>query len=121
MFGDGIDYEAIQRRVTQRVQRRYRFFIHSSLFVIGIPLIGGWASAQIFLLWIAAWVCHLIYYNYQNHLEYAIDEEIEREEERLLKRKHETLDLLERLPESEFQRPEWLGDDGELLHTDEHY
>lgn len=142
MRNDGyIDYEAIQRRVTERVQRRYRFFFHSAVFLVGIPLIGSWAAPQLFLLWIGGWVAHLLYYNYQNNLEAAIDDEIEREHDRAMKRKRDQIDIMERYgdldspdaaqeviveevadPYKHGNRPAWLGDDGELrIHDDTYY
>jgi flagellar biosynthesis component FlhA len=129
-----IDYEAIQRRVVRRVQRRYRFFIHTAAFIIGIPLIGGGAAPAIFLFWIAAWVFHLLYYTYQNHLEAEIEREIERETDKAYKRKRETHDIIQHAPpvvdeaedvivveapDPRTRRPSWLGDDGELVGFDD--
>lgn len=89
MYPDPIDYDQIEQRVTMRYHRRYRFFIHTAVFVIGIPLIAQFNSAELFLIWVSLWLFHLIWMNYHHNLERAIDDEIEREEDRLLKRKRE--------------------------------
>lgn len=89
MYPDPIDYNQIEQRVTLRFQRRYRFFIHTAVFVIGIPLIAQFNSAGLFLIWISLWLFHLIWMNYHHHLEVAIDEEIELERDRTLKRKRD--------------------------------
>jgi polyferredoxin len=88
-----IDYEAIQRRVLLRVQRRYRFFFHTALFFLGLPVLGTWGSPEFFLLWIGLWVFHLIWLQYQNHIERAIEQEIELERDKAMKRKRESMRL----------------------------
>jgi hypothetical protein len=121
MQHDPIDYEAIQRRVIHRVQRRYRFIFHSAIFALGIPVVGSWSSPEIFMIWVGAWVMHLLWVNYQNHLEKAIEQEIDRERERVIKRKREYAEMAERyvLDPYEEDRPEWLGDDGEIVEHDD--
>lgn len=137
---DYVDYDDIQRRVTERVQRRYRFFFHSAIFVVGLPIIGQWQSATLFLLWVTGWICHLLWVSYHHHLQRAIDEEIAYEQERL-KRKRHAIDEA-RIPyddyyhpdETEYDeqpasyppdehnghaRPAWLGDDGEFVRSDD--
>lgn len=93
---DPIDYDDIQRRVTQRIQRRYRFLMHSAIFVLAIPFLGMWGSAFGFFVWVAVWVSHLIWLSYHNHVEQAIAHEIDEERERVIKRKrhHAALDQL---------------------------
>jgi hypothetical protein len=88
-----IDYEAIQRRVLLRVQRRYRFFFHTALFFLGLPVLGTWGSPEFFLLWIGLWVFHLIWLQYQNHIERAIEQEIDLERDKAMKRKREAMRL----------------------------
>ena len=89
MHPDPIDYDQIERRVTLRFQRRYRFFIHTAVFVIGIPLLAQFNSAELFLIWVSLWLFHLIWMHYQHNLELAIDDEIEFERDRMLKRKRD--------------------------------
>ena len=88
-----IDYEAIQRRVLLRVQRRYRFFFHTAHFFMGLPFLGTLGSPEFFLLWIGLWVFHLIWLQYQNHIERAIEQEIELERDKAMKRKREYIRL----------------------------
>jgi hypothetical protein len=141
MRHDDIDYNAIQRRVTERVQRRYRFFLHTAVFIVGIPIIGQWNLSWLFLLWGLAWVGHLLQVSYYYHLEKAIAAEVEREQQRLQKRKRHEIappehvyETATRLAEHDDpdtyaskQRspyppdesnghgyPDWLGDDGEF-------
>jgi len=120
MHDDGIDYDAIEYRVTRRLQRRYRFFLHSAVFLIGIPIIGQWNAAELFLIWVAIWVFHLIWVNYQAHLEQAIKQEIEQERRRRFKRKREFADDLAYDEPQRMQHasPPRLGDDGELYDSD---
>ena len=123
MYPDPIDYESLQRRVTLRVQRRYRFFFHSAIFVLGIPVVGGWGSPFAFLLWVAAWVAHLLWMNYQNNLEQEIEREIESERAKVVKRKREYADLYEQTPDAyegydEGRNDICLGNDGELEFDD---
>lgn len=96
MQPEPIDYEAIQRRVILRVQRRYRFFFHTALFLLGLPVVGTWGSPEFFLLWTGLWVFHLIWLQYQNHIERAIEQEIELEREKAIKRKRDYLELEQR-------------------------
>lgn len=129
MHNNGIDYDAIQRRVTRRVQRRFRFWIHTAVFFMGVPIFGGFESANFFILWTAGWLFHLIYMLYQNNLEVEIDEEIEREYERGIKRKRDEIDIMHQIPEYDeeyyngeyHERPQWLGDDGEIVGYDYDY
>lgn len=123
MYPDPIDYESLQRRVTMRVQRRYRFFFHSAIFVLGIPVVGGWGSPLWFLLWVGAWVGHWLWMNYQNNLEQEIEREIEAERARVVKRKRDYADLYDpHAEEYEYEddgrRDIWLGNDGELEFDD---
>jgi hypothetical protein len=116
---DPIDYEAIQRRVVARVPRRYGFFFHTAIFVLGLPVIGGWGSAFGFFIWVAAWIMHLIWMSYQNNIERAIEREFDMEREKVLKRKRDHAEIQEYYENGVFRedyesRPEWLGDDGEL-------
>ena len=116
---DPIDYEAIQRRVIARMRRRYGFFFHTAIFILGIPVVGGWGSALGFIIWIGAWILHLIWMTYQNNIERAIDREIDFEREKILKRKRDYAEIEEYYEQGVFReqydsRPEWLGDDGEL-------
>jgi hypothetical protein len=124
MPDDDINYEAIIQRVTVRVQRRYRFFLHTVIFVIGIPIIGLWNAHVFFLLWVGLWACHLLWVNYQATLETAIAEEIQRERLRQykLKRDRELAYDFEHAPPDDAYPPDtiWLGDDGELIEYDEH-
>lgn len=120
MHQDPIDYDAIRRRVVQRVQRRYWFFFHSAIFVLGIPVVGGSGSAFMFLVWVGAWVLHFLWMNYQNQIEKSIAQEIEVEREQIIKRKRDYAVLEEELRRRGFQEhPDdptlWLGDDGELI------
>jgi hypothetical protein len=118
---DPIDYEAIQQRVIHRVQRRYRFIFHSAIFALGIPVIGSWSSAEIFMIWVGAWVMHMLWVNYQNHLEKAIEQEIDRERERIIKRKREYAEMTERYQFDPYEEEDtdWLGDDGEFVEEQE--
>lgn len=126
MHNNGIDYEAIQRRVTQRVQRRFRFWIHTAVFVMGIPIFGGFDSPNFFLVWTSTWILHLIYMLYQNNLESELDEELERAYDRSIKRKRDEIDIMHQLPEYEdeyfadeyHERPSWLNEDGEIVGYD---
>jgi hypothetical protein len=124
MQHEPIDYEAIQRRVLLRVQRRYRFFFHTALFFLGLPVLGTWGSPEFFLLWMGLWIFHLIWLQYQNHIERAIEQEIELEREKAIKRKREHLRLQSRYQNGHFREdyhqhpPDWLGDDGELADYD---
>ena len=122
-----IDYEAIQRRVLLRVQRRYRFFFHTALFFLGLPVLGTWGSPEFFLLWIGLWLFHLIWLQYQNHIERAIEQEIDLERDKAMKRKREYMRLeeerhnghsrKERKPYEEENYPsDW--DDSELADYD---
>lgn len=116
---DPIDYEAIQRRVKARVRRRYGFLFHSAIFVLGIPVIGGWGSAFGFFIWVSAWISHLIWMTYQNNIERDIEREIDMEREKILKRKRDHAELDDYYANGHFRddydsRPDWLGDDGEL-------
>ncbi|MGB7339719.1 MAG: hypothetical protein WBC91_12570 [Phototrophicaceae bacterium] len=116
---DPIDYEAIQRRVVARVRRRYGFFFHSAIFILGIPVIGGWGSAFGFFIWVGAWITHLIWMTYQNNIERTIEREIDMEREKILKRKRDHAELDAYYETGQFRneydaQPEWLGDDGEL-------
>lgn len=122
---DPIDYEAIQRRVVARVRRRYGFFFHTAIFILGIPVIGGWGSAMGFFVWIGAWIFHLIWMLYQNNIEGAIEREINAERGKVLKRKREHAEIQDHYEAGAFNdtydaRPDWLGDDGELRDHD-HY
>lgn len=141
MRHDDIDYQTIQRRVTERVQRRYRFFLHTAVFIVGIPIIGQWNVSWLFLLWGLAWVGHLLQVSYHHHLEKAIAAEIEQEQQRLQKRKRHEVVPSERFQEADIRHaesdfsdeayvrqqspyppdesnghgyPDWLGDDGEF-------
>jgi hypothetical protein len=145
MRHDDLDYNAIQRRVTERVQRRYRFFLHTAVFIIGIPIIGQWRVAWLFLLWGLGWLVHLLWVSYHHHLEKAIAAEIEQEQSRIQKRKRDEIDHLQRIRDIEaadeaiaydddyaprqkspyppddsngHTYPDWLGDDGELRDYD---
>jgi len=125
MYHDPIDYEGIQRRVVARLQRRYRFFFHTAIFVLGIPVVVGWSTPTVFLLWIGIWLFHLVWMNYQNNVEKAIAEEIEQERGKVIKRKRDMADIEARYEQGEFRkqyddRPDWLTEDGELVHPDEH-
>jgi hypothetical protein len=121
MQHEPIDYEAIQRRVLLRVQRRYRFFFHTALFFLGLPVLGTWGSPEFFLLWMGLWIFHLIWLQYQNHIERAIEQEIELEREKAIKRKRDYARLESRYQNGHFREeynhhpPDWLGDDGELV------
>lgn len=122
MIPDPIDYERIAQRVTQRVQRRYRFFLHSALFVLGIPIVGAWGSPLLFVLWVGAWVGHWLWMSYQNRLEEAIQEEIELERDRLHKRKRAASEA-DSLPyDASLYAPEevvrWDADDGDVVRYD---
>lgn len=122
---DPIDYEAIQRRVVARVRRRYGFFFHTAIFVLGIPVIGGWGSAMGFIIWIGAWILHFVWMTYQNNIEGAIEREIDAEREKFLKRKRDHSEIQDHYENGAFRdeyesRPDWLGDDGEL-NGYEHY
>lgn len=123
MQHDPIDYETIQRRVIARVRRRYGFFFHTAIFILGIPVIGGWGSAEGFLIWVGAWIFHFIWMMYHNNIERAIESEIDREREKVIKRKRDHAEIEERYHNGDFRnnydsRPEWLGDDGELRNFD---
>lgn len=126
---DEIDYHAIEQRVTRRIQRRYRFFFHTVLFIIGIPIIAGWNSPEVFLLWVALWASHLLWVNYQANLEAAIADEIERERLRRYHHKHDgggwdvpANALALHADEAREGHPRWLGDDGEFVEVyDEGY
>jgi len=123
MQQDPIDYEAIQHRVVIRMQRRYRFFYHSAIFVIGIPVIGAWGSPEIFMVWVGIWIFHFLWMQYQNNLEKAIEHEIEQERDKIIKRKREYAEIYEHYQNGDFQeeyegRPEWLSDDGEIRGYD---
>lgn len=123
MYDGRIDYDAIQRRVTQRVKRRYRFFFHTAIFLLGIPLAGSPQTPWVLLFWIGAWAVHFIWNSYQGQLEQAIDEEIAFEHERLYKRKREFTQLYREMnpPDDENHaapHPAWLGDDGEIIDPD---
>lgn|GEM_PF-5640634 len=116
---DPVDYESIERRVVARVRRRYGFFFHTAIFVLGIPVIGGWGSAFGFFIWVAAWITHFMWMTYQNNIERAIEREIDMEREKVLKRKRDYAEIdayYENgvLRDEYDSRPEWLGDDGEL-------
>lgn len=120
---DPIDYEAIQRRVVARVRRRYGFFFHTAIFILGIPVVGGWGSAMGFILWIGAWILHFLWMTYQNNIEGAIEREIDVEREKILKRKRDHAEIQEHYENGTFRerydsRPEWLSDDGELRDYD---
>jgi hypothetical protein len=123
MQQDPIDYEAIERRVVIRMQRRYRFFYHSAIFFLGIPVIGAWGSPEIFLGWVGGWIFHFMWMQYQNNIEKAIEHEIEYERDKVIKRKREYAEIYERYQNGDFQddyeeRPEWLSDDGEIRGYD---
>lgn len=105
MYPDPIDYERIERRVAVRFQRRYRFFIHSAVFVIGIPLIAQFNSAGLFLVWVALWLFHLIWMNYHHNLERAVDDEIEIERERTIKRKRDYAELQQQMQATDEHYP----------------
>lgn len=116
---DPVDYETIERRVVGRVRRRYGFFFHTAIFVLGIPVIGGWGSAFGFFIWVGAWITHLMWMTYQNNIERAIEREIDLEREKVLKRKREYAEIDDYYENGVFRdeydsRPEWLGDDGEI-------
>lgn len=126
MQQEPIDYEAIQRRVLLRVQRRYRFFFHTAIFILGLPVLGNWGSPEVFLGWVGIWVFHLIWLQYQNNIEKAIEQEIEAEREKIFKRKRDYAEIESRYENGHFRgnyqaSPEWLGDDGELLDYEEDY
>jgi hypothetical protein len=126
MQHDPIDYEGIQRRVRERVQRRYRFYAHSAVFVMGIPIVGGWGSPLIFMLWVGVWVVHWLYNNYLNNLEIAIEAEIDKEVDKVVKRKRDYAEIYERYANGDFDhaddaRPQWLGDDGEIIGYEDDY
>ena len=123
---DPIDYEAIQHRVRERVQRRYRFYAHSAVFVLGIPVIGAWGSPLLFMLWVGVWFGHWLYNNYHNNLELAIEEEVEREVDRVVKRKRDYAEIFKHYQNGDFDdlpedRPGWLGDDGEIVGYEDDY
>ncbi|MEL7433135.1 MAG: hypothetical protein AAFN11_04235 [Chloroflexota bacterium] len=125
MYHDPIDYETIQRRVVARVRRRYGFFFHTAIFVLGLPVIGGFGSAFGFFLWTGAWILHLVWMSYQNNIEKAIEHEIELEQQKVYKRKREYADLEARYENGDFrhdydERPAWLSDDGELVGTNDY-
>lgn len=120
---DPIDYENIQRRVVARVQRRYRFFLHTAIFVLAIPFIGGWGSAFGFLIWISVWVAHFVWMSYQNNIERAIETEIDLERERVVKRKRHQAEM-----ETHYQNhypdddeSEWLYDNAQDYNYEEDY
>ena len=120
MHHNPIDYEAIQRRVRERVQRRYRFYAHTLIFVLGMLIIGNWGNALGFLIWVGLWVGHWLYNNYLNNLEHAIEDEVEKEVDKVVKRKREFAEIFDRYDDGDFdyeddERPQWLGDDGELI------
>ena len=120
MYPNPIDYDAIQRRVRDRVQRRYRFYAHTLVFVLGILIVGNWASPLMFMIWVGAWVGHWLYNNYLNNLERAIEQEVDKEVDKVVKRKREYADIYEfyengDMHEETDNRPAWLGDDGELV------
>lgn len=122
---DPIDYEAIERRVVSRVRRRYGFFFHTAIFVLGIPVIGGWGSAFGFFIWVAVWLMHLMWMTYQNNIERAIEREFDIEREKVLKRKRDHAEIDDLYHSGNFRnhydsRPEWLGDDGELHPQDDY-
>ena len=123
---DPIDYEAIQRRVRERVQRRYRFYFHSAVFVLAIPIVGSRGTPFLFLVWVGAWVSHFLWNNYQNNLELAVEQEVDKEVDRVLKRKRDYSDVYEYYIDDELdsapeERPEWLGDDGEIIGYEDDY
>ncbi|MGJ3241120.1 MAG: hypothetical protein ACFE0Q_20585 [Anaerolineae bacterium] len=116
---DPIDYDAIQRRVVARVRRRYGFYFHTAIFFLGLFVIGAWGSAFGFFVWVSVWVMHLMWLLYQNNIERAIEQELDHEREKLLKRKRDYADIQDYYEQGAFRerydtRPDWLGDDGEL-------
>ncbi|MDQ7024151.1 MAG: hypothetical protein Q9P01_20760 [Anaerolineae bacterium] len=120
MSQDPINYDEIQRRVRDRVQRRYRFYAHSLVFVLGIAVVGSLGSPVLFLIWVGAWVGHWLYNNYLNNLEQAIEQEVEAEINKVVKRKRDYADIYDRYDNGDFdydedEHPSWLGDDGELI------
>jgi hypothetical protein len=124
MHHDPIDYDAIQRRVRNRVQRRYRFYAHSLVFVLGIAIVGSWKSPLLFMIWVGAWIGHWLYNNYLNNLERAVEQEVEHEVDKIVKRKREYADIYQAYQNGDFEyaddeRPQWLGDDGELIGYEE--
>jgi hypothetical protein len=119
MYLNPIDYDAIQRRVRDRVQRRYRFYAHTLVSVRGVLIVGNWGSPLLFMVWVGTWVGHWLYNNYRNNLEHAIEQEVDKEVDKVAKRKREYADIFERYENGDFHaenvdRP-WLGDDGELI------
>jgi hypothetical protein len=102
MYND-VDYEAIRRRVIEKTQRRYRFIVHTVIFVLGFPLVGG-ISPLVFVLWIAAWAFHFLWLSYHHTLEQSIETEVEAERERIAKAKRDGTFV-----------PLGLGDDGEFV------
>ena len=125
MYPNPIDYDAIQRRVRERVQRRYRFYAHTVVFGLGILIVGSWGSPLMFMIWVGAWVGHWLYNNYLNNLEQAIEQEVDKEVDKVVKRKREYAEIAEMYEQFENgdyhdeveveSRPAWLGDDGEFV------
>lgn len=102
-----IDYQDIEQRVTRRFQRRYRFMLHSVIFVMGILLMGSRMTAEGFFAWTVLWAIHALWMSYQGNLENAIREEIEREHNLMYKAKRDQVFSAQRLHDPRLEGEDW--------------